>query len=106
MNAFFESYGFIHVHIVIQNDEEMIVQNDSIGGHINIITGKYAGFFVPPPLPSYCYMYFGTELGFVWISWRLILDRVITREGRVKKGCQGRDLHGLRVVSLYYQMCA
>jgi hypothetical protein len=54
-----------NVHIVIRNDEEMIVQNDSIGGHINIITGKYAGFFVPPPLPSYCYMYFGTELWFV-----------------------------------------
>jgi hypothetical protein len=48
-----------------KNDKEMIVQNDSIGGHINIITGKYAGFFVPPPLPSYCYMYFGTELWFV-----------------------------------------
>jgi hypothetical protein len=58
----------------------MIIQNDSIGGHINIITGKYAKFFLffaPPPLPSYCYMYFGTELWFVLISWRFILDRVI-----------------------------
>jgi hypothetical protein len=44
--------------------------------------------------------------GFVRISWRLILNRVITRERRVKKGCQGRDLHGSRVVSLYYQICA
>jgi hypothetical protein len=29
--------------------------------------------------------------GFVRISWRLLLYRVITRERRVKKGCQGRD---------------
>jgi hypothetical protein len=27
-----------------KNDKELIVQNDSIGGHINIITGKYAWF--------------------------------------------------------------
>jgi hypothetical protein len=42
----FESYGLIYVHIVKKNDEEMIVQNDSMGGHINIITGKYAKFFL------------------------------------------------------------
>jgi hypothetical protein len=41
----------------------MIVQNDSIAGHINIITVKYAGFSVPPPLPSYCYMYFVLSCG-------------------------------------------
>jgi hypothetical protein len=34
---FFESYGFIHGCIII-NDKELIVQNDSIGGHIHIIT--------------------------------------------------------------------
>jgi hypothetical protein len=55
-------YSCTHTY---KNDEEMIVQNDNIGGHINIITGKYSGFSVPPPLPSYCYMYFGTELWFV-----------------------------------------
>jgi hypothetical protein len=50
-----------NVHIVMKMIKRMIVQNDSIGGHRNIITGKYAGFFVPPPLPSYCYLFIGTE---------------------------------------------
>jgi hypothetical protein len=50
-----------NVHIVMKMMKRMIVQNDSIGGHRNIITGKYAGFFVPPPLPSYCYMFIGAE---------------------------------------------
>jgi hypothetical protein len=61
VGTFFESYGFIQCTHNYRNNEKMIVQNDSMGGHRNIITGKYAGFFVPPPLPSYCYMYFGTE---------------------------------------------
>jgi hypothetical protein len=84
---------------------KMIVLNDSIGGHIHIIRKVFL-FLVPPPLPSYCCIYFGTELWLVLISWEFILDRVITRERRVKKGCQGRDLHGSLVVSLYYQVCA
>jgi hypothetical protein len=52
-----------NVHIVMKMMKRMIVQNDSIGGHRNIITGKYTGFFVfvPPPLPSYCYMFIGAE---------------------------------------------
>jgi hypothetical protein len=45
---------FVHFFLILwfyscthsyKNDEELIVQNDSIGGHINIITGKYAKFF-------------------------------------------------------------
>jgi hypothetical protein len=35
-NLIFESYGFIHVHIVIIM-MKLIVLNDSIGGHIHII---------------------------------------------------------------------
>jgi hypothetical protein len=37
ITAVFESYGFIHVHIVIIM-MKLIVLNDSIGGHIHIIT--------------------------------------------------------------------
>jgi hypothetical protein len=56
---FSESYGFIHVHIVIIM-MKFIVLNDSIGGHIHII--RDVCFFLNPPLPSYCFIYFGTEL--------------------------------------------
>ncbi len=49
--SFFESYGFIHVHIVIIM-MKLIVLNDSIGGHIHII--RDVCFFLNPPLPSYC----------------------------------------------------
>jgi hypothetical protein len=43
--SFFESYGFIHGCIII-NDKELVIQNDSIGGHIHIITslGTTFGF--------------------------------------------------------------
>jgi hypothetical protein len=51
----------LRVHIIIEMIKKMIVQNDSIGGHRSIITGAYTGFFVPPPLPSYCFMFIGTE---------------------------------------------
>jgi hypothetical protein len=37
----------------------MIVLNDSIGGHIHIIREVFL-FLVPPPLPSYFCIYFGT----------------------------------------------
>jgi hypothetical protein len=44
-SALFESYGFIHGCIII-NDKELVIQNDSIGGHIHIITslGTTFGF--------------------------------------------------------------
>jgi hypothetical protein len=48
------------VHIIIEVIK-IIVQTDSIGGHKSILTGIYAWFFVPPPLPSYSYMFIGTE---------------------------------------------
>jgi hypothetical protein len=57
---FFESYGFIHVHIVIIL-MKFIVLNDSICGYIHIIREVFL-FLVTPPLPSYCCIYFGTEL--------------------------------------------
>jgi hypothetical protein len=44
----FESYGFIHVHIVIIMMRR-IVLNDSIGGHIHIIHGKFT--------KSFCFLY-------------------------------------------------
>jgi hypothetical protein len=48
----------------------------------------------------------GTVLWFLLeLAGGLILYRVITRERRVKKGCQGRNLRGSRVVSLCFQMC-
>jgi hypothetical protein len=58
---FFNLMVLFNVHIVMKMMKRMIVQNDSIGGHRNIITGKYAEFFVPPPLPSYCHMFIGAE---------------------------------------------
>jgi hypothetical protein len=103
----FESYGFIHGCIIL-NDKELEIQNDGIGGHIHLFAsiGTTHGFLCRS-LPSYCSVYFGTGLWFfVRISWKLFLYRVISRERRVKKGCQGRDLLGSLIVSLYCQMCA
>jgi hypothetical protein len=37
LNFFFESYGFIHGCIIL-NDKELEIQNDGIGGHIHLFT--------------------------------------------------------------------
>jgi hypothetical protein len=106
-NAFFESYGFIHGCIIL-NDKELVIQNDSIGGHIHIITslGTAHGFLCRRHFLANVLSVLVRSYGFVRISWKLLLYRVISRERRVKKGCQGRDLRGSLIVSLYYQMCA
>jgi hypothetical protein len=63
--TFFESYGFIHGCIII-NDKELVIRNDSIGGHIHIITslGTTHGFLCRRHFLANVLCVIGTELWF------------------------------------------
>jgi hypothetical protein len=65
VECFFESYGFIHGCIII-NDKELVIRNDSMGGHIHIITslGTTHGFLCRRHFLANVLRVIGTELWF------------------------------------------
>jgi hypothetical protein len=65
LRTFFESYGFIHGCIII-NDKELVIRNDSMGGHIHIITSLVTthGFLCRRHFLANVLRVIGTELWF------------------------------------------
>jgi hypothetical protein len=61
----FESYGFIHGCIII-NDKELVIRNDSMGGHIHIIASLVTthGFLCRRHFLANVLRVIGTELWF------------------------------------------